>query len=82
VALTEVVERDRAARGVTFRQLAGKLWELRIGPHRVVYVLRHRAEMVLLHAYRKQTQKAPARHLEIAQRRMREVLQCQEDTSP
>jgi hypothetical protein len=26
VALTEIVERDRAARGVTFRQLGGKLW--------------------------------------------------------
>jgi phage-related protein len=30
--------------------------------------------MVLLHAYRKQTQKAPARQLEIARRRMQEVL--------
>jgi len=70
------------ARGLTFRQLAGKLWELRIGPHRVCYVLRHPAEMMLLHAYRKQTQKALARHLELAQRRMREVLQCPEDTKP
>jgi phage-related protein len=37
--------------------------------------------MVLLHAYRTQTQKAPARHLEIAQRRMWEVLRCREDAS-
>jgi phage-related protein len=82
VALTEIVERGLEARGVTFRPLDGKLWEFRIGPHRVCYVLRHQVEMVLLHAYRKQTQKAPARHLELAQRRMREVLQCQEDTRP
>ena len=74
VALTEVAERGVAARGVSFRQLDGKLWELRIGPHRICYVLRREAEMVLLYAYRKQTQKAPARHLEIARRRMREVL--------
>ena len=30
--------------------------------------------MVLLHAYRKQSQKAPARHVEIARRRMQEML--------
>ncbi len=73
-ALTEIAERGFEARGVTFRQVEGKLWEVRIGPHRVFYVLLRHEEMVLLHAYRKQTQKAPARHLEIARRRMQEVL--------
>jgi phage-related protein len=48
---------------------------------RVFYVLWNPAELVLLYAYRKQTQKAPARHVEIAQRRMQEVLRCREDTS-
>ncbi len=74
VALTEIAERGFEGRGVTFRQIAGKLWEVRIGPHRVFYVLLRQEEMVLLHAYRKQTQKAPARQLEIARRRMQEVL--------
>ena len=74
VALTEIAERGFEARGVTFRQIEGKLWEVRIGPHRVFYVLHRQEEMVLLHAYRKQTQKAPARQLEIARRRMQEVL--------
>ncbi len=73
-ALTEIAERGFEARAVSFRQLLGKLWEIRIGPHRVFYVLVGPAEMVLLHAYRKQTQKAPARHLELARRRMQEVL--------
>ena len=73
-ALTEIAERGFEARGVTFRQIEGKLWEVRIGPHRVFYVLLLREEMVLLHAYRKQTQKAPARELELARRRMQEVL--------
>ena len=59
---------------MTFRQIEGKLWEVRIGPHRVFYVLLLQEEMVLLHAYRKQTQKAPARELELARRRMQEVL--------
>ncbi len=40
----------------------------------VFYVLLRQEEMVLLHAYRKQSQKAPARHLEMARQRMREVL--------
>jgi phage-related protein len=31
-------------------------------------------EMVLLHAYRKQSQKAPARQVAIARRRMQEML--------
>jgi|WetSurMetagenome_2_1015567.scaffolds.fasta_scaffold157503_2 succinyl-CoA synthetase alpha subunit len=31
-------------------------------------------------AYRKQTQKAPVRHVKVAQRRMQEVLRCREDT--
>ncbi len=74
VALTEIAERGFEGRGVTFRQIEGKLWEVRIGPHRVFHVLLRQEEMVLLHAYRKQTQKAPARQLEIARRRMQEVL--------
>ena len=74
VALTEIAERGFVGRGVTFRQIEGKLWEVRIGPHRVFYVLLPQEEMVLLHAYRKQTQKGPARQLEIARRRMQEVL--------
>ena len=73
-ALTEIAERGFEARGVTVRHIEGKLWEVRIGPHRVFYVLLRHEEMVLLHAYRKRTQKAPARHLEIARRRMQEVL--------
>jgi phage-related protein len=73
-ALLEIAERGLAARGVTHRQIAGKLWELRIGPHRIFYVLLRTEEMLLLHVYRKQSQKAPPRHLEIARRRMLEVL--------
>jgi phage-related protein len=73
-ALAEMAERGLAARGVTFRQIGGKLWEVRIGPHRVFYVLLDRENMVLLHAYRKQSRKAPTRHVEIARRRMLEVL--------
>ncbi len=74
VALTEIAERGFEGRGLTFRQIEGKLWEVRIGPHRVFYLLLRQEGMVLLHAFRKQTQQAPARPLEIARCRMREVL--------
>jgi phage-related protein len=32
-------------------------------------------EMILLHAYKKQSQKAPAREVALAERRMREVME-------
>ena len=70
----EIASRGLEARGISFRQIEGKLWEIRAGAHRVFYVLLTRSEMILLHAYRKQSQKAPARHLEIARRRSEEVL--------
>jgi len=74
VLFEEIASRGLQARGVTFRQIEGKLWEIRAGAHRVFYVLLTRSEMVLLHAYRKTSQKAPTRHVEIARRRSEEVL--------
>ena len=73
VLFQEIASRGLEARGATFRQIEGKLWEIRAGAHRILYVLLTRNEMVLLHAYRKQSQKAPARHLEKARRRLEEV---------
>jgi len=70
----EISARGLQARGVGFRHIEGRLWEIRAGAHRVFYVLLQHDEMVLLHAYRKKTQKAPRRHIEIARRRMKEVL--------
>lgn len=67
---------------VQFRQVRGKLWEIRIRTkeaHRVFYVMVSREEMVLLHAYHKKTQKAPSREIETAERRMKEVLHGGED---
>jgi phage-related protein len=59
---------------VVKRQIDGKLWELKPGPHRVFYVLVTGPEMVLLHAYRKKSQKAPKAEIETAKRRAKEVL--------
>ncbi|MBI4608224.1 MAG: type II toxin-antitoxin system RelE/ParE family toxin [Candidatus Rokubacteria bacterium] len=68
--------------GVQFRQIRGKLWEIRIQTgeaHRFFYVMASREEMVLLHAYRKKTQKAPSREIATAERRLKEVLHGAED---
>ncbi len=57
-----------------FRQIEGKLWEIKVSAHRVLYVMIQREEMVLLHAYKKQGQKLPLREKEVAIRRMKEIL--------
>ena len=58
---------------VDHRQVKGKLWELRPNQHRVFYVLRTGPEMVLLHAYKKQGNKAPKKEIQLALKRLREV---------
>jgi len=73
-ALEQVERRGLDAVRVEFRQIDGKLWEIKIGSHRVFYVMIDREEMVLLHAYKKQGQKLPVREREIAIRRMKELL--------
>ena len=63
---------------VQFRQLRGKLWEIKFsapsGGYRIAYVVVQKDVMVWLHSFRKSTQKTPAKDLEIAEKRMQEVL--------
>jgi phage-related protein len=56
------------------RPIAGKLWELKVSAQRVFYVVVTGPELVLLHAYRKQSRKAPRGEIETAMRRLSEVL--------
>lgn len=49
------------------------LWELRPGPHRVFYFLHTGRRFILLHAFRKQGQKTPAREIATATRRRAEI---------
>lgn len=69
------LEYDRVA----FRQLDGKLWEIKYkakgGGYRIAYVLVERNRMVWLHAFKKKTQKTPKADLELAKRRAKEVLE-------
>lgn len=63
---------------VTFKPLRGKLWEIKFqspgGGYRMAYVLVEQDEMVILHAFRKSTQKTPIKDLDLAEKRMKEVL--------
>ena len=57
----------------TARHIEGKLWELKFSIDRVFYVVITGPVMVLLHAYKKQGQRAPPRELEVARRRLKDV---------
>ena len=59
---------------VVSRQIRGRLWEIKVSATRIFYVLVTGTEVVLLHAYKKQRQKAPAKEIETAERRMEQVL--------
>ena len=62
---------------VRFRQIQGKLWEIKIEAtlsHRVFYAAVGADEIVLLHAYLKKSQKAPGHEIAVAEKRMREIL--------
>ena len=64
---------------VQFKPLRGKIWEIKFsgiaGGYRVAYVLVEGNEMVWLHAFKKASQKTPFRELDLAEKRMKEVLE-------
>jgi phage-related protein len=64
---------------VEFRQLEGKLWEIKMrlpqsGAYRIFYGMVRKDTMMLLHAYKKQTQKAPTRELQTALNRLSDCI--------
>ncbi len=64
---------------VQFKPLRGKLWEVKFsaqgGGYRVAYVMVSGEEMVWLHAFKKSSQKTPQKELDLAEKRMKEVLE-------
>jgi phage-related protein len=52
------------------KHLKGKLWELRPGDCRVLYYLAENQRFILLHAFRKTTDKTPKGEMVIAENRM------------
>ncbi len=68
---------------VQFRQIRGRMWEIKIrsdsGGFRIFYVAIKFNALVLLHAYQKQSQKAPIKEIKIAERRLNEELSNEKD---
>jgi phage-related protein len=66
------------AKGCEFRQIENKLWEMKIraptGGYRFFYVTLLGEHIHVLHSYKKQGQKTPIRELDVARKRLREVL--------
>ena len=62
---------------VQFKQIKGKLWEIKYkykNQHRVLYCMKNAELMVLLHYIKKKTQKLDIKERDIGERRMMEVL--------
>jgi phage-related protein len=59
------------------KHLEGKLWEMRLigssGIARAIYITAVGQRVVVVHAFVKKTQKTPARDLEIARQRAKEI---------
>lgn len=66
------------AKGCDFRQIEGKLWEVKVkaptGGYRFFYILISADHMHVLHSYKKQGQKAPTKELDVARKRLKEIL--------
>lgn len=81
--LKNIEELGFEASRVEFRQINAKLWEIKVRVNqlalRVFYVLVKKNMMVLLHVYKKQSQKAPDKEIKTAQKRLKEVLENESD---
>ena len=71
-SLADLERHGLGGAAVTARHIEGKLWELKFAIDRVFYVVITGPVMVLLHAYKKQGQRAPPRELEVARRRLKD----------
>ena len=54
------------------RHLDGDIWELRPQPERVLFFLCQQDKFILLHHFRKKTQKTPKREIDCAKRRAKD----------
>ena len=73
-AIEDIRKNGFNALGVRFRQIKGKLWEIKTFKQRIFYILLSYEEMMLLHAYKKQGNKLPTGERDIAIHRMKEIL--------
>ncbi len=77
-ALKGIQEYGTDAVGVEFRQIEGKLWELKIkacGKHHRIFYCVLKNKMYLLHAFLKKTPKTPLREIQTAKKRLKQIME-------
>ncbi|MCK6529676.1 type II toxin-antitoxin system RelE/ParE family toxin [Myxococcota bacterium] len=67
--------RERLAAAVTTRHIDGALWEIKSSQQRVFCAVVIAGKLILLHAYKKQGQKAPPNEIRIARKRLGTYLE-------
>ena len=74
----EIEKCGLAAVRIVFKQIEGKIWEIKFrsihSGYRVFYVMLESDLMVWLHAFNKKTQQTPIKELTVARKRLREIL--------
>ena len=76
--LKNIEDKGLDSNRAVFRQIKDVLWEIKIktsgGGYRIFYVIIESKKMVLLHMYKKESQKAPKKEIEVATKRMNDIL--------
>ena len=80
--LENIKDRGFGATSCEFRQIESELWEIKIklpkNGYRIFYVMSDSYIMVLLHSYKKQSQKAPKNEISVAFKRMKDFINNKE----
>ena len=76
--LEDIEDSGFTAKGCKFRQLKGKLWEIKIktpsGSSRFLYLMTSKEKMIILHGFKKKSQKTPLKEIHIGLKRLKEYL--------
>jgi phage-related protein len=81
-ALKDLHAHGMSGASVDIRKLDVGLWELKVGPHRVIFTQLGDSQLVLLHAFRKQTQRTPTVELKTARSRLAHLLRSASPQRP
>lgn len=73
-ALDDIAEKGLDGTIIVLKPIEGKLWEIKLSAHRILYVVVFGPTMVLLHAFKKEGQKTPLKDRQLAKKRMKLVL--------
>ena len=74
VALDSLQSQGMSGANVNTRKLRDGLWELKVGPQRILFTLTEPGQLVLLHAFVKQSQRTPSVELTTALSRLSLIL--------